>query len=68
MSDNITQSAVKQISNHMALLYYYLTKEMIDDFGDDAKKTIEKAIIKFGHERGRNIAEKVKAAGGELTI
>jgi hypothetical protein len=68
MAESIAQNAVKQISNHMALLYYYLTKEMISDFGDDAKKTIEKAIIKFGHERGRNIAEKVKAAGEELTI
>lgn len=60
--------AVKKMSEHMAVMYYYLTKEMIADFGDEAKKTIERAIIEFGHERGRKIAERVIASGEELTI
>lgn len=68
MADIMVQNAIRQISRHMALLYYHITKEMIADFGEDAKKTIERAIIEFGHERGRNIAEKVIAAGEELTI
>lgn len=60
--------AVRKMSVHMANMYYYLTKEMINDFGDDAKETIERAIVEFGHERGREIAKEVKAAGLPLTI
>lgn len=60
--------AVRQMSEHMANMYYYMTKAVIEDFGEDAKTSFERAIIEFGHERGRAIAEKVKAAGLPLTI
>lgn len=60
--------AVQRMADFTALLYYHLTKAMMEDFGDSAKETINKAIKEFGLERGRNIAEKVKAAGEELTI
>lgn len=60
--------AVTNMSVHMANLYYYLTKSVIEDFGDEAKKSFEKAIIEFGHERGRNIAAQVKEAGLPLTL
>lgn len=60
--------AVANMSVHMANLYYYLTKAVIEDFGDEAKKSFEKAIIEFGHERGRKIADEVKAAGLPLTL
>lgn len=60
--------AVRDMSVLMANMYYYITKEVIADFGDDAKKSFERAIIEFGHERGKRIAEKVKAAGLPLTI
>lgn len=60
--------AVRNMSVHMANLYYYLTKAVIEDFGEDAKKSFERAIIEFGHERGRKIAEQVKAEGLPLTL
>lgn len=60
--------AVKIMSVHMANLYYHLTKEVLSDFGDEAKKTFERAIINFGHERGAAIADKVISDGKELTI
>lgn len=59
---------VQEMAKFTALLYYHLTKAMIDDFGEDAKKTIRKAIERFGFERGRSIAERVKKEGYELTI
>lgn len=62
------QRAVRAISRHMALLYYHLTKEMIAEYGEDAKAVIERAIVAFGRERGENIAKKVLADGGELSI
>lgn len=62
------QAAVQKMSEMMALLYYHLTKAVIEDYGPEARATIKKAVANFGLERGRNIAEKVKAAGQELTI
>lgn len=60
--------AVNNMSVHMANLYYYMTKAVIEDFGEEAKKSIERAIVEFGHERGRKIAAQVKEAGLPLTI
>ena len=60
--------AVNNMSVHMANLYYYLTKAVIEDFGEESKKSFEKAIIEFGHDRGRNIAVQVKKAGLPLTL
>jgi len=62
------KDAVQNMAVHMANMYYHITKAVIEDFGDDAKKSIEKAIIEFGLERGRKIADQVKAAGLPLTI
>lgn len=61
-------SAVSQMSVHMANMYYHMTKAMIEDFGEVAKETIQRSIIEFGHERGRRIAERVKAEGLPLTL
>ena len=47
--------AVRNMSVHMANL-------------QDAKKSFERAIIEFGHERGKKIAEEVLEAGLPLTI
>lgn len=62
-------SAVRQMSVHMANLYYYITKEMVATFGIEAsREALEKAMMAFGRARGAAIAEKVKAAGEALTI
>lgn len=60
--------AVRNMSVHMANMYYYLTKAVIEDFGDEAKKSFERAIVEFGHDRDKKIAEQVLAAGLPLTL
>lgn len=60
--------AVRNMSVQMANMYYYLTKAVIEDFGDEAKKSFERAIVEFGHDRGKKIAEQVLAAGLPLTL
>ena len=60
--------AVRNMSVHMANMYYYLTKAVIEDFGDEAKNSFALAIIEFGHERGKAIREEVLAAGLPLTM
>lgn len=62
------QKAVQKMAELTALLYYHLTKAMIEDYGEDAQKTIIRAIQQFGEERGRDIAQRVKEAGLDLTI
>lgn len=65
---NEVQTAVKKMSELTALLYYHLTKAIVEDYGPGAATTIQKAVERFGLERGANIARKVKEAGEALTI
>ena len=65
---NSIGEAVRNMSVHMANLYYYLTKAVLEDFGPDAKKSFERALVEFGHARGTKIAEAVLAEGLPLTL
>lgn len=67
-ADAEIRAAVRQMSVLMANMYYFLTKAIIEDYGDGAKAAIERGITEFGLDRGRKIAEKAAAAGDELTI
>lgn len=60
--------AVRSMSVLMANMYYYLTKAVIEDFGEGAKESFRRGIIEFGHERGKKIAQEVLAAGLPLTL
>ena len=48
--------AVRNMSVHMANMYYYMTKAVIEDFGDEAKESFKRAMMEFGHARGKKIA------------
>lgn len=60
--------AVRSMSVLMANMYYFLTKAVLEDFGEDAKGSFERAMIEFGRDRGRKIAEEVTAHGLPLTL
>lgn len=62
------QNPVQRMSKFTALLYYHLTKAMVEEYGEGAKEVIRKAVRAFGLERGRNIARRVTEAGLDLTI
>lgn len=68
MTEASVKDAVQQMSVLMAHMYYHLTKEMIDAYGDSAKDVIAKAMMAFGYTRGQRIAEKAKVDGAPLTI
>ena len=64
MSEMTIQEAVRMMSEQMANMYYYLTREMVNALGkEEAKKYIHKAIVDFGHNRGKKIAAKALEAG-----
>lgn len=59
---------IQRMAIFSAQLYYHLTKAIVDDFGEEAaERVIKKGIYEFGLERGKNIAEKVKAKGLKLS-
>ncbi|KKM08696.1 hypothetical protein SY88_22840 [Clostridiales bacterium PH28_bin88] len=58
-------NSVERMARIMASLYYHLSKEIIDTFGDKGKEAVRRAIHNFGSERGRQVREKVLSAGLE---
>lgn len=68
MEAHTVKDAVQQMSVLMANLYYYLTREFVETYGDGAKDVIARAVIAFGHARGEAIAHSVLANGQPLTI
>lgn len=70
VNDSVAEirEAVRQMSVLMANMYYFLTKEIVETYGEGAKEAISRGIVQFGLDRGRKIAEKAQAAGDELTI
>ncbi len=45
-----------------------ITEEVINQFGDNGREAMAKAVIRYGEERGRRIAKLVKSQGKELNI
>lgn len=60
--------AVTEMAINFANLYYFLTRELVDDYGEEAKEVIAHAMLEFGRERGRNMAARVVADGKPLTL
>lgn len=60
MEAHTVKDAVQQMSVLMANLYYYLTREFVETYGDGAKDVIARAIIAFGHARGEAIVHNTK--------
>lgn len=65
---NEEKNSVQKMAEIMALLFYHISKEVIDTFGEEGKKALERAIEKFGSERGENIRKDVLSRGLPLTL
>ena len=62
---NHTKNDVKSIAHLMAKLYYFITAEVIENFGEEGKDVIKRALKKYGSHRGKLIRERVDQAGLE---
>lgn len=60
---NEEKSSVQKMAEIMALLFYHISKEVIDTFGDEGERVLRKAIENFGSERGENIRKEVLSRG-----
>lgn len=59
---------VDRMARTLALLYYFMAKEVVDEFGDQGEEVVRRAIHKYGEARGKKIQEKVLAEGLPLTV
>lgn len=51
-----------------AKLFAYMSKEIIDRFGEEGEEAIKKAVQLFGEERGRDIARRAFAKGAKNDV
>ena len=67
-----TQEEVREIVDKMArtlaMLYYFLGSEVVEEFSATGEEVIRRAIHKYGDARGRKIREEVLARGLPLTV
>jgi hypothetical protein len=67
-----TQEEVREIVDKMArtlaLLYYYLSSEVVEEFGSTGEDVIRRAVHKYGDARGSKIREEVLAKGLPITV
>jgi len=63
MKDNESKEPVSWLTL-FCRLFAHMSKAIIDELGEEAgEKLIKQAVWNFGVDRGRNIAERAKAAG-----
>jgi hypothetical protein len=59
---------VDKMARTLAMLYYFLGSELVEQFGAAGEEVIRRAIHKYGDARGRKIREEVLARGLPLTV
>lgn len=59
---------VDKMARTLAMLYYFLGSEVVEEFGAAGEEVIRRAIHKYGDARGRKIREEVLARGLPLTV
>lgn len=68
MKDNESKDPVSW-ATLFCRLFAHMSKAIIDEIGEEAgERVIHQAVWNFGVERGQNIAERAKAAGGTNNI
>lgn len=55
-------------ANQHALLFAWIAKAAIDRFGKEGKSAIGEGVIKYGKQRGKRMALRVKQDGAELNV
>ena len=67
MKDNESKEPVSW-ATLFCRLFAHLSKEVVEKFGAEGEQAIRDGVWNFGVERGRNIAERAKANGGEANV
>ena len=59
---------VDKMARTLADLYYFIAKEVSNEFGEKGKEAIKRAVLKYGEYRGKKIRNKVLSGGLPLTV
>lgn len=51
-----------------AKLYIYMAKELKETFGKEGEEVLKRALINFGHDRGRELLKKHEELGIPITV
>ncbi len=55
-------------ASHHAMLFAFITKEIVEEFHELGENAIENGVIKYGYQRGQRMALRTKADGNELNV
>jgi len=67
-SQDEVREIVDKMARTLALLYHFMSSEVVNEFGDKGEEVVRRAIHKYGNRRGEKIREKVSALGLPLTV
>ncbi len=59
---------VEAFGDLFAKIYIYLANEMVETFGQAGEEALKRALIKFGHDRGRELRQKHQGLGLPITV
>jgi hypothetical protein len=59
---------VDRMARTLAMLHYYLGREVVEAFGDAGEEALRRGIQRYGDARGKKIREEVLARGLPLTV
>jgi hypothetical protein len=67
-SQDEVRAVVDKMARTLALLYHFMSSEVVAEFGPRGEAAVRRAIHKYGDARGRKIREEVLAQGLPLTV
>ncbi|ADY55433.1 hypothetical protein Sgly_1108 [Syntrophobotulus glycolicus DSM 8271] len=67
-SQSEVRDIVDKMARTLALLYHFLSSEVVADFGSKGEEAVRRAIHQYGKLRGEKIREEVAALGLPLTV
>lgn len=59
---------VDKMARTLALLYHFISSEVVAEFGEQGEEAVRRAIQQYGDARGKKIREEVLARGLPLTV
>lgn len=55
-------------ASHHAMLFAFITKEIVNEFNELGETVIEAGVVKYGNQRGHRMALRTKADGNEINV
>ena len=67
-SQSEVREVVDKMARTLALLYHFMSSEIVAEFGTKGEEAVRRAIHQYGNVRGKKIRDEVMALGLPLTV